>query len=1476
MVRVTGSYGCCSPFVITRNVLPTSAALEYVTNHGRLGCDELARLRWGSIPRAGSLFTAEKYRGPERRGTLGSVALFAVGSACMSRPPLGLVLFVLVVAFATLVTSTAGAAPENAENAIPHALEDWQAWALKDQEFRRCPFLAGADASNESSHRCAWPERLQLTVDARGGRFAQRWLVYSDSWVALPGDLEHWPQAVELDGKLAPLVSREGVPFVRLTAGSHALSGTWSWDVRPETLSIPRETALLDLSVDGTRVAQPERPDGRVALGEQRSAAEPRQLELQVYRLLEDDEPVRLQTRLRIRAAGDSREESLGRVLPEGFLPLSLASPLPARLGRDGVLRVQVRPGRFELTLLARQAEPAAVFRIPAAGSITHEEVWSFAANDRLRVATVEGVPGIDPTQAQVPDEWKRHPAFRLEANSRLRLTERSRGLSNTDQNRLQLSRTLWLDFDHEGWTVRDELTGTLRRDWRLDLRAPYQLESAQSGSEALLVTQDENSHLSGVEVRSPQLTLSALSRIAHPFTSLPATGWTQSFESVSGRLYLPPGHRLIAVLGADDSPSAWLDRWGLWSLFGVVVVIVFAFWITRRPLVTFLGALGLLLTYQAEPSLIWGWANLLAAIALARAAPAGRLANIALGYRTVSFALLALVLISFAWTEVRQSIYPQLEFASETPQPEYAHRELRTEVLGDQGVPAAVSVAPAPAAPPPYAKSPDEATTAVDNPYSLASSIRGYTSGAPAGGAALDAYAPGTLVQAGPGVPNWDYGAHPFGWSGPVDPNQTVRFIVLGPVEVAVWRIVGVVLLVTFLVQLARASWGPRMTWPGLIGPGSAHAILLLGCVLAVAPPTHAQSLPDAGLLRQLQARLLEPPRCTPTCAELLAAQIRVTGERIETELQASVLASVAIALPTAGDRWQIDSITVDGKSSLAVTREADTGLWMPLEHGVHTVRIEGRLSGENVHLAFPMTPRRITVDAPGWATVGINAGRLLSGALDLTHQRPAQGNALSTSGADGQEFPPFVNMVREFHLGLDWSIMTSVQRVSPSEAAFTIAVPLVPGESVLAEGLQVNPDNTVLVGLSAGEPTRTWNSSLKPGSQFSVRLPVVPARTEVWRFIVTPQWRVRFGGLPATLPEKSNATPWVFEYHPRPGETLDLTVTQPPAVAGRTLAIDRVRQNVRIGRRSIEESVELHYRSTQGGRQNLSLPKDAIVTRVFVDGDSVAIRPEGGQLALSVLPGEHTVGLDLRSNRGESFAARPELIDLHTSASNVQTSLSLSANRWPLFALGKGVGPAFLYWGELLVFMVVAIVLGRLPNSPLRTGEWLLLGLGLSTISWTVLLLVAVWLFAMHWRERSTASQVLTPRQFNARQVALAALTFVAVTSLVFSGVRYGLLATPDMGVTGPGSHGSTSTWFAGNTFSWFVDRTSTALPQPTVYSVPMWVYRTIMFAWALWIALALARWLGFAWRAWSSGGYWRAAQNIPRNPTIGGAAA
>jgi hypothetical protein len=42
--------------------------------------------------------------------------------------------------------------------------------------------------------------------------------------------------------------------------------------------------------------------------------------------------------------------------------------------------------------------------------------------------------------------------------------------------------------------------------------------------------------------------------------------------------------------------------------------------------------------------------------------------------------------------------------------------------------------------------------------------------------------------------------------------------------------------------------------------------------------------------------------------------------------------------------------------------------------------------------------------------------------------------------------------------------------------------------------------------------------------------------------------------------------------------------------------------------------------------------------------------------------------------------------------------------------------------------------------------------------------------------------------------------------------------------------------------------------------VLSFPLWVFKTLVFAWAVWAAFAVLRWLRTAWHAWRSNGYWR----------------
>ena len=1357
------------------------------------------------------------------------------------------------------------------QEAVPPPLRDWQAWALRGEEFRRCPFLASANLQPDqpieaSAFRCVWPERLTLVVNAHGGSFTQRWQVYSESWVTLAGSLEHWPQDVRVNDAPGAVVVHDELPTLRLAPGNYTVTGHFTWGSRPESLQLPALTALVDLTVDDQRVAQPERPGNAVWLGKRHSAEQPAAMEVQVYRLVQDHIPAYLVTRVRLNVAGDAREELLARVLPDGFTPLSLTGALPARLERDGRMRVQVRAGSHEVTLVARAAGVAGALSRPdaAGGKWAREEIWSFAADDGLRVAAAEGVEGIDPIQANVPREWQRFPAFRMAADSKLRVIERSRGLANADDNRLTLSRNLWLDFDHGGFTAVDQIAGTMRRDWRLDMAAPFALQSATSGVEPLLVTSGTLDH-TGLEVRNPKLSLTTVARSA-AHGAMPATGWNQRFDQVSGVLHLPPGHRLIAAPGTDEAPGSWIERWGLWSVFGVLIVVVFVYWIAGL-MPAGIAALAFLLTYQEMPPFIWLWANLLAALAIARTAPEGRFRRIAHGYRTLSFSVLALAMLPFIWSQVRYALYPQLENA----QFEILPLTVQTAVAPESKVDAPRAVN----APPPPAEIQLELPTsaqemrsdyqsraaATENPYGL-NSLQ-----------VVQRYASGTRLQAGPGIPAWRYNSYPYRWSGPVETNDTVRFIYIGPVALFIWRILGVGALTLLFLWLARLSYGGTGRSPGMPHAAESSGTTAGGTITGVAAPLlvaaaiatvalgspvsaraqNASSVgPSAELLDQLKQRLTAPPRCAPSCAEMAEARVVIDGERLEIVMRVSALANLAVAMPHASDRWQLDDVSVDARASLAIAREGDASLWLPLTAGAHTVRLAGRLAPvESIQVAFPQQPRAIEVHANGWTVSGVNEGRLISGSLELARERSAQRSGAVDSLETGSEFPAFVNVERIFNLDLDWTLHTVVSRIAPLHAAVSVEIPLVKGESVLTPGVETHGD-VAIIGLAAGETSSEWQSGLARTESLEASLPEGAARTEVWSFVVNPQWHAAFEGFPAVMPQTPNDANWVFRFIPRPGERLVARITRPKGIEGATLAIDAVRYSVVVGKRSSNNTLNFDYRSTQGGRHIIKLPADARVSAVRFDNQPVQLRPERGELPLALSPGKHSIQVDWEESRDIGLRTRPSPVDLGSAASNINTTVELPVSRWPLFASGPGVGPAILYWGELVVFIALAWLLGRWKQSPLRFVEWLLLGLGLSTQSWWVFTFMAAWLILMRWRENWHPREHISRLRFNVTQLLLAAFTALAIFTLVFSGIRNGLLSAPDMGVSGIGSEYGT--------FSWFQDQTTGVLAVPSVFSVPMWSYRLLFFMWAVWMAFALVGWLRWAFNAWKTDGLWR----------------
>src|SRR5688572_10690558 len=1327
---------------------------------------------------------------------------------------------------------------------VPAELRGWEAWVLDGREHLRCPMLDGGGVNAPDGRICIWPGPIDFEASANGAQFAQSVEVLAAGLLPLPGDQSAWPQDVTVDGRPAPVVERDGRPHMRLPPGMHRITGRLAWSRMPEAVTLPGSVSLVALTVNGVRVALPERAGDSLRLGAVREQAQVDQLDVQIYRKLTDSVPGLLQTRLTFNVAGRPREELVGPLLPADFAPMRLDGPVPARLQADGRLRVQVRPGTWTLELTARSASALETIRRPDSG--VAEEVWSFEAVDRLRAAAIEGVSSIDPTQANVPGDWAGLPAYRLGPGDEITVVERSRGPGAEDLNQIAVERNLWWDFAGTGYTFQDLVSGRMQQDWRLSMAEPFQLQGARKNGQPLLVTRGEDGR-AGVEVRTPDLGIEATGRVEGRRGALPASGWTTRLASLGITLRLPPGHRLLAAPGVDSSPSAWLDRWRLLDIFAVLLVAAVAFRVAGVPAAA-LSLAAFTLTHHELSALTWAALNLLIAIALVSAMPEGRVRRWLAHWRAVSLAIVVVMLVPFALSQARLAFFPQLEPAAlqatmdpkltELYAPQAEAPPVAAEALADRAFRADREAGDDAAAAAGVAGEVD-AVTVTSGGYVGQSSV-------------VERYAPGTQLQNGPGVPKWNFQTHRLQWGGPVEPSQTMRLVVLTTLWVSVWRIIGIVLVALALYAIVRFGY-PSFRVPRLdrwlrIAPATA-AILLAGALLSAAPESRAQT-PSPELLEELKQRLSRPPKCAPDCVSIARAQVELAGDALEIRLEAHAQAHAPLALPEAPQRWQPDQVLIDGTSTVGLARDASGTLLLALPEGVHTVTLRGSLpETDTVRLVFREQPGRIQVSAPGWQVAGVDEGRLLADSLSLI--RPARASASGTADSGRtprEEFPPFVRVTRELNLGLDWTVTTTVERLAPAQGAFTLRLPLLPGESVLTEGLPV-VDGHIEIALPAGDRHTAWGSALRRAESLELVATSAPTHVEVWRFVVGPSWHVRFAGTPEVIAPEQGGGQWVHHFEPRPGETLTVTATRPVAVEGPTFAFENVLHALTPGRRSTDTRLDIGYRSTQGGRHAIQLPEGARLRQVMGDGVPLVIRDQDGRLELPLQPGAHSLQIEWQTDTGVSLATRPGAVGLGASASNVATTIEVPEGRWLLAAAGGGVGPAVLYWAELAVFVALALLLGRLTRSPLPTHEWLLVGLGLSTFSWGVLLLFAVWVFAFEWRRRWPGN--VAPWVFNATQIVLAILTLVALGSLL-AAIPNGLLGSPDMHVTGAGSH-------AGH-LEWFHDRVDQALPRPVAISVSIWFYKAAMLAWALWLSFAVVRWVRWAWDAFGARKLWQ----------------
>lgn len=1332
-----------------------------------------------------------------------------------------------------LLASAVGADPLDPED-VPPPLAPWVDWVLRGHEAERCSLLSGPDQPRV----CAWPTRLSLTLGESSGRFRQAWEVERRMAVPLPGDVRHWPQDVTVDGRPAPVTTVGGRPGVRLEPGRHDVGGRFYWDALPEGIQIPPQTALLDLSLEGPggtqAIPSPKRDgQGRLWLRQQRAGGDDDEsrLEILVHRRVIDDVPMRLETRVEFEVSGRSRELVLGRALPEGFVPMSLESPLPARLDPDGCLRVQVRPGRFPLTIAARREArgPRLAWTDPG-GPWAPSEVWVFQALPDLRIVTVSGATPVDPQQTKLPPDWRNLPAYLVKPGDALEIVEKRRGDADPAPDALTLTRSLWLDFDGGGYTVQDRIQGEIRRSSRLDMGAGTQLgRVALDGRDQFITSRPGAEGLVGVEVPRGAIDVTADSRIEEAGSAIPAVGWNQDFQSLAARLQLPPGWQLLHASGVDRADSTWLNRWNLLDLF-MALIIALAFGRLWGPLWGGVAALGIALTYTEPGAPQWTWLAVLIGEALARALPEGRFAGWISVYRAVAVASLILVALPFAVGQARIGLHPALERPRAQP-------VVQTLVAQDGMTEEEATGSPPPAPPVPARKR--AATTRPGAP----SAMEGRLSGR------VYDYEPdpGARITTGPGLPAWQWRDIALSWNGPVTRAQHLDLVLLPPwlSGIVAFGRVGLLAALGVCVLLLGTSgpgWVPRSAL-------LSRAVMVLVAFSLVAPVASRAETPPPELLEELRTRLLAPPSCAPKCATARRLELRIRGDRLVATFEVDALAETGAPLPGGARSWLPDEVVIEGAAAPALRGAADGVLWARLAPGVHRVRLAGRLPArDRVELPLPLRPHRVEADLRGWTLQGVLEDGRPEGTLQLVRiAGAAPKSRAEIEPGDPQTLPAFVEIVRRIRLGLTWQVSTVVRRLTPSAPALRLDLPLLPGEAITTAGIRA-ADGRVRIALDPGVPQVEWQSTLAASEELVLAAEESGASREVWHLDASPLWHVEFEGIPVVhQPTPTRAR--VRQWRPWPGERVVLSISRPEGVEGRTATFDATRLVVRPGLRATDATLTASLRSSRGGEHRVTLPEGAEVQRVSIDGVARPIRQEAGGVTLPLVPGAQTIELVWREPRGVALTTPTSRLDLGMESVNAALEIAMPRGRWILATGGPSLGPAVLFWSYAAVLVALAFALGRVPWTPLRFHHWLLLGLGLTQAPLAAAVVVVAWLLALGARREHGTR--LPGRWLDLVQVGLVLLTVWALVSLIFS-IETGLLGLPEMQIEGNGS--------SADHLRWYQDRAGPVLPSAWVFSLPLLVYRLAMLAWALWLAQALLRWLRWGWACFSHGELWR----------------
>lgn len=760
------------------------------------------------------------------------------------------------------------------------------------------------------------------------------------------------------------------------------------------------------------------------------------------------------------------------------------------------------------------------------------------------------------------------------------------------------------------------------------------------------------------------------------------------------------------------------------------------------------------------------------------------------------------------------------------------------------------------------FPKPKDGADTIVSYPFVMSDGGGTPASGSPepeerflATNVDLPEIEPAAVPQTGEGTPEWSGPRWTLTLDRTVKRDESVTLWLVTPAMSRAIAIVRALALMFLVFVLLREGWlarpeprrGAGATASRAGALGAALALLSMARPVAAAPP---QELLDQLAERVNAERPLAPsPDCGTECALVNKLEVEVAGDELALRAEVHMAGPGVWAVPGSVDTWLPRTVRVDGEPARAMA-VYDQLLLLHLRPGRHVVELAGPIGAETLDLDLAGAPKHVVVTAKGWTVEGVDEDDLAE-SLHLQRARGDEPDAAEDPEAapedpeaapedpdepdaaperHSQDMDPWFAVQRRIEIGPRWTVQTTVTRLHHGPSPTKLHVPLLPGEKMLEASGKVDDPKATVTLRSPGESI-TWTSVLEQRAGLELVAPADEDWTESWVITCAGAWQCSDEGTPATTDSGGTRV-----FHPWPGETLRLVFFEPSPAEGQLLAIDDADLALELGETGTEAHLTLAVRTATVTERTITLPAEAHVGSVRIDGNDVPMAKDATELRLTFQPGLHEVRVEFELDAGAATVVHAPVVQLGGRAvdARVRFEFSDASERVVVWTAGDGVGPMVWLWPYIGVLALLSFALARFTKPRLTVLQWFLLSLGFSVLA---LPIVWAWFLLVELRERH-AARLDGPVRYNLAQIGLGLATLLVVGLVLMTAKE--LLTSPASTIV--------QNWSGGTQLSWYADRTEASTPAATVITVPTSLWRAAWAAWVVWLA-----WSSIAWGKW-----------------------